>query len=92
MTVLEFHDVAHLLGVVAVFAVGQGLEGFVLTPRIVGKRIGLHPVVVMLAVLIGGSAFGFLGVLLGVPAAVVLKVWWEALTSQYRQSGFYGSP
>jgi predicted PurR-regulated permease PerM len=92
MTVLEFRDVAHLLGVVAVFAVGQGLEGFVFTPRIVGRRIGLHPVVVMLAVLIGGSAFGFLGVLLGVPAAVVLKVWWEALTSQYRQSDFYGSP
>ena len=55
-------------GVAAVFAVGQGLEGFVLTPRIVGRRIGLHPVVVMLAVLIGGSAFGFLGVLLGTDA------------------------
>ena len=89
MTFLEFKDFAHMLGVVAVFAVGQGLEGFVLTPRMVGDRVGLHPVVVMLAVLLGGSAFGFLGVLLGVPAAVVLKVWWETLAERYRSSTFY---
>ena len=71
--------------------VGQGLEGFVLTPRIVGERVGLHPVVVMMAVVLGGAAFGFLGVLLGVPAAVVLKVWWETLIERYRSSHFYQS-
>ncbi|MFQ5692944.1 MAG: AI-2E family transporter, partial [Nitrospinota bacterium] len=63
MTFLEFGGGPQLLGVLAVFAVGQALEGFVLTPRIVGDRVGLHPVVVMMAVLIGGAGFGFLGVL-----------------------------
>ncbi len=91
MTLLEFGDLPHSLGVLAVFVVGQGLEGFVLTPRIVGERVGLHPVVVMMAVVLGGAAFGFLGVLLGVPAAVVLKVWWETLIERYRSSHFYQS-
>lgn len=89
MTLLEHGDLAHALGVLAVFAGVQGLEGFVLKPRIVGNRVGLHPVVVMMAVLLGGAAFGFLGVLLGVPAAVVLKVWWETLMDRYRRSEFY---
>ena len=61
-------------GVVAVFAVGQAIEGMVLTPRLVGSRIGLHPVAVIFAVLAGGQLFGFFGVLLALPAAAVLSV------------------
>lgn len=64
----------HLLGVAAVFAVGQVLEGAVLTPLLVGDKIGLHPVAVIFAVMAGGQLFGFIGVLLALPVAAVLAV------------------
>jgi predicted PurR-regulated permease PerM len=89
LALLKFHDVAHLLGVWAVFAVGQGLEGFVLTPRIVGNRVGLHPLAVIVAVLAGGGLFGFTGVLLAVPAAAVLRVGLDEALRTYRASSFY---
>jgi len=60
--------------VVAVFSVGQFIEGSVLTPKLVGDRIGLHPVVVIFAVMAFGQLFGFFGVLLALPAAAVLSV------------------
>lgn len=63
-----------LVGVLAVFGVGQLLEGAVLTPLLVGDRIGLHPVAVIFAVMAGGQLFGFVGVLLALPAAAVLAV------------------
>ncbi|MBT8142154.1 MAG: AI-2E family transporter [Gammaproteobacteria bacterium] len=63
-----------LAGVVLVFAVGQAIEGTVLTPKLVGESIGLHPVVVIFAVMAGGQLFGFFGVLLALPAAAVLSV------------------
>ncbi len=63
-----------LVGVVAVFAVGQAIEGTVLTPKLVGESIGLHPVIVIFAVMAGGQLFGFFGILLALPAAAVLSV------------------
>ena len=72
---LQFHDTWPLLGVAGVFLTGQVLESFWLTPRLVGKRIGLHPVAVIFAIMAGGQLFGFTGILLALPAAAVLKVW-----------------
>ncbi len=63
-----------LLGVGAVFAVGQVLEGAVFTPLLVGDKIGLHPVAVIFAVMAGGQLFGFIGILMALPAAAVLAV------------------
>lgn len=63
-----------LAGVVATFTIAQLLEGTVLTPKLVGDRVGLHPVVVIFAVAAGGQLFGFFGVLLALPAASVLSV------------------
>jgi predicted PurR-regulated permease PerM len=60
------------IGVLVTFGVGQLLEGTVLTPRLVGDRIGLHPVLVIFAVLAGGALFGFLGVLMALPASAIL--------------------
>lgn len=60
--------------VVFVFLIGQGLEGYVLTPLLVGNRIGLHPVAVIFSVMAGGALFGFFGVLLALPAAAVIMV------------------
>lgn len=72
---LQFHDPVMLLAVAAVFVSGQLLDAVLLTPRLVGSRIGLHPVAVIFAVMAGGQLFGFLGVLLALPTAAVLKVW-----------------
>jgi predicted PurR-regulated permease PerM len=63
-----------LVGVVGVFAGGQAIEGMLLTPRLVGSRIGLHPVAVIFAVLAGAQLFGFFGILLALPVAAVLSV------------------
>ena len=61
------------------YAVCQNLEGFVLTPRIVGQSVGLHPAAVIVALLIGGDLFGFLGLLIAVPGAAVVKVFVDEL-------------
>ncbi|MDH4126116.1 MAG: AI-2E family transporter [Gammaproteobacteria bacterium] len=63
-----------MIGVVATFGIGQLLEGSLLTPKLVGDRIGLHPVIVIFAVAAGGQLFGFFGILLALPAAAVLSV------------------
>ena len=80
---LQFHDAFHLLAVLAVFLSGQLLEGLWLTPRLVGHRIGLHPVAVIFAIMAGGQLFGFLGVLLALPSAAVLKVWLRHVHETY---------
>ena len=71
---LEPNPLWNLVGVVATFTIGQIIEGSFLTPKLVGDRIGLHPVIVIFAVLAGGQLFGFFGILLALPAAAVLSV------------------
>jgi len=79
--------------VVGLFAFGQFLEGYVLTPRLVGDRVGLHPVWVIFALLAGGSLFGFVGLLLAVPAAAVIGVLIRFAVLRYRDSRYYrGDP
>lgn len=77
--------------VAAVFATGQILEGYVLTPRMVGERVGLHPVWVLFALMAGGALLGFTGVLLAVPAAAVIGVLVRFAISRYLQSPLYRS-
>jgi len=72
--VLEPNPLWNLVGVVATFAIAQMIEGSFLTPKLVGDRIGLHPVIVIFAVAAGGQLFGFFGILLALPAAAVLSV------------------
>lgn len=88
---LQFGDAHHLLYVGIVFAVGQALEGLVLTPIMVGDKIGLHPVAVIFAVLAGGQLFGFIGVLIGLPVAAVLMVVLRFVCEKYMSSGLYSS-
>ena len=76
-------------GIVAVFMVGQALEGMVLTPLLVGDRIGLHPVAVIFAILAGGELFGFTGVLLALPVAAVIMVLVRHVQDAYKDSQVY---
>ncbi|WJW76065.1 AI-2E family transporter [Thiohalobacter sp. IOR34] len=86
---VQFHEFAPVLGVLAVFGVGQLLESFLLTPWLVGDRIGLHPVAVIFAVLAGGQLFGFVGVLLGLPVAAAIMVLLRHLHRHYLASDLY---
>jgi predicted PurR-regulated permease PerM len=88
-SLVQHGDWTHLLMVVGVFVIGQLLEGYVLVPRLVGEKIGLHPVAVIFAVLAGGYLFGFLGVLLALPAASVILVLLRYLAQRYKQSDLY---
>lgn len=85
----QFGDLLHLVMVLAVFGVGQSLEGMVLTPLLVGDRIGMHPVAVIFAVLAGGQLFGFVGVLLALPAAAVIMVLLRHAHGHYKDSHLY---
>ena len=86
---VQYGDWQHLLMVCGVFVVGQLLEGYVLVPKLVGDKIGLHPVAVIFAVLAGGYLFGFLGVLIALPAASVIMVLLRYLLERYRLSELY---
>ena len=82
--VLQYQGLDGLPGVVTVFLVAQLLEGSVLTPRLVGDRIGLHPVAVIFAVMAGGQLYGFFGVLLALPVAAVAMVGLRHVLARYR--------
>lgn len=86
---VQYGDWAHVLLVCGVFVIGQLLEGYVLVPKLVGDKIGLHPVAVIFAVLAGGYLFGFLGVLLALPTASVMMVLLRYLLERYLQSELY---
>ncbi len=78
-----------LLMVAVVYGLGQLMESFVLTPRLVGERIGLHPLAVILALMAFGQVLGFVGVLIALPASAVLLVGLRRLRAQYLQSDLY---
>ena len=78
-----------LLKVAVVYGASQLLEASVISPRIVGESVGLHPVLVLLALSAGGYFFGFVGLLLGVPAAAIGKLLVERALGRYRSSNFY---
>lgn len=86
---LQTHDPLQLLWVFLVFGVGQALEGMLLTPLLVGDRIGLHPVTVIFSVLAGGQLFGFIGILIALPVAAILAVIVRDLHKRYLDSHLY---
>ena len=86
---VQYHDWQHLAMVLAVFGVGQLLEGYVLVPKLVGDKIGLHPVAVIFAILAFGQLFGFLGVLLALPVSSVLMVLLRYAHERYTASSLY---
>jgi len=89
MAFLKFHDLLHPLLCLGWFVIVQAIEGAVITPAIVGNRVGLHPVVAIIALFIGGQWFGIFGMLLAVPVAAVLKVFLRHFTDWYLTTPFY---
>lgn len=87
--IVQFGDPTFVVYVLIVFGVGQLLEGFVLTPLLVGDKIGLHPVAVIFAVMAGGQLFGFVGILLGLPIAAIVMVLLRFAHQNYMHSKMY---
>lgn len=87
--IMQFNDASYILYVFIVFGVGQALEGMVLTPILVGDKIGLHPVAVIFAILAGGQLFGFFGILCALPVAAVLAVIIRHMHQEYKESALY---
>ncbi len=87
----QFQEWLPLLWVAIVFGIGQMLEGMVLTPMLVGDRIGLHPVAVIFAVMAGGQLAGFAGVLLALPVAAVVMVLLRHIHDSYMDSELYNT-
>lgn len=93
MVVLHWTGFAQLIGVVVVYAFIQLLEGLVITPRVVGGKLGLSTVWVLFALLAFGKLFGFLGVMLALPASAVIKVFVVDALAYYQRSALYlGEP
>ena len=80
---------AHIAAILGVFVAVQSLEGYYLTPRIMGDRLNLHPMAVFLGLLIGGKLFGLLGIVLAIPTIAIGKVFFKFLRELYQASYFY---
>lgn len=92
MALGQYGDLLHLVYVLILAGLIQVLEGYILTPRIVGQAIGLHPVVYILAIIIGANLFGFVGVLVAIPVAAILKVLLKSALAAYQTSYLYREP
>ena len=91
VALLQFDNATGMIIIAVVFGFGQVLEGFFLTPKLVGNRIGLHPLAVIFALLAFGQVFGFFGVLLALPASAVLLVALRRVNAAYLAGSFYQS-
>jgi predicted PurR-regulated permease PerM len=89
VAIAQFGEWQPVILVATVFVVGQFLEGNFVTPKLVGDKIGLHPVWILFALLAGGAVFGFTGILLAIPAAAVIGVLSRFSISQYLTSAAY---
>lgn len=87
----NFEGYGTLIGVGIVYAVVQTLESFVITPRIVGNKVGLSPFEAILALIVMGNVFGFMGLLLAIPAGAILKNIFKRILTEYKQTSFYKS-
>jgi predicted PurR-regulated permease PerM len=86
---LEFNGIEQLIPIFVVYGIGQVIESFWFTPTIVGDRIGLHPIMVIFALLAGGQLFGFTGVLLALPASAAIAVALRYVRASYMHSDLY---
>ena len=82
-------DLTYMGMIAGIFVVGQIIEGYVLTPKLVGESIGLHPLWVFFAIMAGGSLLGIVGMLLAIPIAAIISVLLAFGLHQYKKSLYY---
>lgn len=89
LALAQFDNWSSIALVASIFAVGQILEGYLLVPKLVGDRIGLHPLWVIFAILAGGILYGFVGILIALPVAAAVGVLIRFAIEKYKESSYY---
>ncbi len=89
VAILDADPGGNLIRVICIFAVVQGIEGNFLSPRVVGQRVGLHPVWVMFALVVGAHFWGFIGMLVAIPSAAVVNILCKVIAERYYSSLYY---
>ena len=89
LALVQQASVSLWIGIGLVFLIGQILESYILTPKLVGNKVGLHPVWVIFSLLAGGALFGFVGVFVAVPVAAIIGVFVRRILKWYRSTPVY---
>jgi predicted PurR-regulated permease PerM len=89
IALIQFDSLGLVGAVLAIFIIGQMLEGYYLTPKLVGDRVGLHPVWIIFGMMAGGALFGFAGILIAVPVSAIIGVLMRFAIDQYEDSDLY---
>jgi len=91
MALSNYSGMDQIFGIVAVFVIVQALEGIIITPKLVGDKVGLSAFATMLVLIIGGNLFGLMGMLIAIPLAAIIKSLIGELKAEYQQLNFYKS-
>jgi predicted PurR-regulated permease PerM len=91
LSAAQHQDVLHPLAAAGVFAFGMAVDNLLVTPSVIGKSVGMHPVIIILSILIFGTLFGFLGIIFAIPIAAVIKVLFLELLARYKKSSLYSA-
>ncbi|MFN7039016.1 MAG: AI-2E family transporter [Alphaproteobacteria bacterium] len=89
VAIIQFPNLSNIGVIILVFVIGQIIEGNFITPKLIGDKIGLHPVWIIFSMLVCGNIFGLVGMILAIPIAAILKILIETLLENYYQSGYY---
>ncbi len=89
MAYMQFDSLTPVIITLGIFTAGQLLEGYILTPKLVGDKIGLHPLWLIFGMLAGGTLFGFVGILLAIPVTAIIGVLIRFAVSRYRESDLF---
>lgn len=89
VAIFQFDSYVQILGVLLIFIIGQFVEGNFVTPKFVGDKIGIHPVLIIFSLLSGAALFGFLGILFAIPAIAIIGVLTKFFVKIYKRSNFF---
>jgi predicted PurR-regulated permease PerM len=89
VAIFQFNNILSILVVLSIFIIGQFIEGNFITPKLVGNKVGVHPAIIIFALLSGGSLFGFIGILFAIPAIAIIGVLMRFIIKKYLQSKYF---
>ena len=89
MALLQFQDFLHPLYVIITFVIMQILEAYVITPKLIGQKVGLHPVITVVSILFWGELLGMFGILIAIPLTAILKVFFKSIADNFRNSPLF---
>lgn len=91
MSIMQFHTLSHILLVCVIFISGVLIDTQIISPKITAKKVGLHPILVIFSLFLGGMVMGFMGMIIAVPFFAIISVFIRLLIRWYKNSAFYSS-